>query len=628
MRKTIYTKLDTLFSARYVRENELNYIAIRDMLTNIEEILEKHGKTEKRAHNAEQIVYTLPTGPNVTVGQELGYQSKRIRNLVLGTIGNGLQEVRDSRTSIDAQNFPILSERLRHDFTRIDEKIDKELNVADDATYLFTPPFIASAEQGVNETPNNNDPDDNRKVFYDKFVDNKYVTKKYVGKDQSNQYNVYAYDFKPQNYTKTLFITSCIHGNEYSAFYALSRFMDLVVNEWNKYSQLAYIRKNVRVVIVPIVNPWGFANRERENVNNVDLNRNFDYHWSNGSGTRSTGKNYKGSKPFSERESRNMKALVESLGDITAHVDCHNIVSQLSDYCLFYPRFANQPNNVMTELLSEISDHGDYVTWGSSTLASFSNWVGINHGTTSFLPEVYEGRAGKPRGAQEMWRSVYYLGNIIVKLAKLDTNKEGRIANQPIVKSLVYSSRFDKKDTKPFSLIAKKDYQRMLMTQQRFQVTANGFVELNGSITVEVDRNTTIAIAPYVVQNYHPYSGNGKSRRRHLYRVRMPVKKGWHTIPLHAIAPVQYSTTSPDKVHRSSEVMGVVDILRTKGVARVRNMIINLTFTPSHTHTAVQILKSGGYGNQKEKTFHQVYPDKPSAYTKTNKIIHKTKKKK
>lgn len=65
----------------------------------------------------------------------------------------------------------------------------------------------------------------------------------------------------------------------------------------------------------------------------------------------------------------------------------------------------------------------------------------------------------------------------------------------------------------------------MLMTQQRFQVTANGFVELNGSITVEVDRNTTIAVAPYVVQNYHPYSGNGKSRRRHLYRVRMPVKK-------------------------------------------------------------------------------------------------------
>ena len=151
-----------------------------------------------------------------------------------------------------------------------------------------------------------------------------------------------------------------------------------------------------------------------------------------------------------------MKALVEGLGDITAHVDCHNIISQVSDYCLFYPRFANQPNNVMTEMLSEISDHGDYVTWGSSTLASFSNWVGIKHGTTSFLPEVYEGRSGKPRGAQEMWRSVYYLGNIISKLSKLDTNKEGRIANQPIVKSLVYSSRFDKKILSLFHLSLKR----------------------------------------------------------------------------------------------------------------------------------------------------------------------------
>ena len=31
------------------------------MLTNIEEIV-KHGKTEKQAHNSEQIVYRLPTG--------------------------------------------------------------------------------------------------------------------------------------------------------------------------------------------------------------------------------------------------------------------------------------------------------------------------------------------------------------------------------------------------------------------------------------------------------------------------------------------------------------------------------------------------------------------------------------
>ncbi|RNM40060.1 DUF2817 domain-containing protein, partial [Staphylococcus aureus] len=72
--------------------------------------------------------------------------------------------------------------------------------------------------------------------------------------------SVYSYTFEPQHYSKTLLLTSCIHGNEYSAFYANSRFLDLVVNKWHTDPHLAYIRKNVRIVCVPIVNPHGFAN--------------------------------------------------------------------------------------------------------------------------------------------------------------------------------------------------------------------------------------------------------------------------------------------------------------------------------------------------------------------------------
>lgn len=148
------------------------------------------------------------------------------------------------------------------------------------------------------------------------------------------------------------------------------------------------------MIVVPIVNPWGFANQERENSNNVDLNRNFDYYWENGTGTSPSKANYKGKHPFSEKESKNMKSLFEGLGDIAGHVDCHNIVSQVSDYCLFYPRFANQPNNIMTQLLQDMSNYGDYVTWGSSTLASFSNWVGIKeislHSYLKYMKDVQD----------------------------------------------------------------------------------------------------------------------------------------------------------------------------------------------------------------------------------------------
>ncbi|MEJ7459268.1 M14 family metallopeptidase, partial [Staphylococcus saprophyticus] len=77
---------------------------------------------------------------------------------------------------------------------------------------------------------------------------------------------------------------SCIHGNETTGFFDMCHILNLLVNQWEKYPQLTYLRKNVRLIYVPMVNPWGFANQKRENVNNVDLNRNFDYNWKAGKG--------------------------------------------------------------------------------------------------------------------------------------------------------------------------------------------------------------------------------------------------------------------------------------------------------------------------------------------------------
>ena len=83
------------------------------------------------------------------------------------------------------------------------------------------------------------------------------------------------------------------------------------------------------------------------------------------------------------------------------------------------------------------------------------------------------------------------------------------------------------------------------MTQQRFQVTANGFVELNGSITVEVDRNTTIAVAPYVVQNYHPYSGNGKVEGATYTELECRLKRlAYYTITCYRTSSIFYNKSS------------------------------------------------------------------------------------
>ncbi|SQJ13748.1 hypothetical phage peptidase [Staphylococcus auricularis] len=214
-------------------------------------------------------------------------------------------------------------------------------------------------------------------AFVNPLVDNDYVTKKTIGKDQSGKYNVYRYTFEPQHYSKTLLITSCIHGNETSGFFSMCHITNMLVNEWEKHPQLAYMRKNVRLIWVPMVNPWGFANQERENVNNCDLNRNFDYNWDKSGGTDPAEKNYKGKAPFSEAESQNMRQLVQSISGLTAHIDLHDIISVKADYCLFYPRWAKQSTNRMAQLINKLKNEGDLVVWGSSTLGSLSNWVGV-----------------------------------------------------------------------------------------------------------------------------------------------------------------------------------------------------------------------------------------------------------
>ena len=582
-----------------------------------------HVHDDEEAHKAEQITYITPKKMKTTVQKELTYQDARIRNAILGVIGDGTQEVIDARVGIDGTIHPLLSDRLRHDIEDIDNRQRILEGVEDDNTMLFYPPTPSTAVKGRGETPSTDDPDTNLKVYWDKFVDNSYVKKRKIGNDQSQQYNVYSYTFEPTHYSKTMIVTSCIHGNEKSAFFALSKFMDLVVNEWHKYPQLAYLRKNVRMVFVPIVNPHGFANDNRENVNNVDLNRNFDYYWENGGGTDPSASNFKGTKPFSEQESKNMRDLIKSYSGVVAHIDCHNIVSQVSDYCVFYPRFANQQNNEIFQTLKDMSKQGDYVTWGSSTLSSFSNWVGINADISSYLPEVYEGRAGERRGAGEMRRSMYFLGNLIIRASRFSEIGLGRTSNEPFAKAFVYNDRYNGTNTPKLSLNATSKYQRLLMTQQRFKTLANGFCELNGSITVELTKDTTFGVNPSVVQNYNPFSGNGKSRRRQLFLVEHTLPAGIHTIPIHAIAPIQASTDPYQGVNRTNEIMPTVEVFRGEGYTYIRSLILNVTFTPSHSHNAVQIFTSTQYGNQKEGTFEQIYPNRPAAYDARNDIIHK-----
>lgn len=73
-------------------------------------------RNKNDAHTSDQIKHVTKKGQDVSLSDELNYQNEKVTNLVLGHNGNGIQELRASRTSMDAESFDDLSGRLYHDF--------------------------------------------------------------------------------------------------------------------------------------------------------------------------------------------------------------------------------------------------------------------------------------------------------------------------------------------------------------------------------------------------------------------------------------------------------------------------------------------------------------------------------
>lgn len=169
-------------------------------------------------------------------------------------------------------------------------------------------------------------------LFYDGFVSTPpsgvTVTKSSMGKDESGQYDMFEYDFCPTNYSRTILLSSGMHTYELSASFGLANFIGHLYTDVGN-DAFDYIRNNVRIKVIPIVNPWGFNQYPKTygNMNGVNPNRNFDLNgeWAAFPDyTPSQNEwNVKGAYPFSEAEARNLARWAESNWNAEFWIDCH-----------------------------------------------------------------------------------------------------------------------------------------------------------------------------------------------------------------------------------------------------------------------------------------------------------------
>lgn len=201
---------------------------------------------------------------------------------------------------------------------------------------LIIPPYMPSAYNPILSVPNSK----TTAMTYEEIVESwdnlqkkypNYISKTNLGKETSGTFDMYRYDFVPEIvplesavldgmnkiYTKNdypiVIMGACIHGAERPCAKALLNLMTLISNA-KDYSILGWLRNNIHFVIIPLENPWGYKNNKRTNVNQVDLNRNFEPFWERGDDTTEN-QRYRGTAPLSEKETQYIDSILKECAD-------------------------------------------------------------------------------------------------------------------------------------------------------------------------------------------------------------------------------------------------------------------------------------------------------------------------
>ena len=173
-----------------------------------------------------------------------------------------------------------------------------------------------------------------------------YITRSQIGTSSDGTSPIYAYAFKrPEvpggndgipdpDQSRDLplgIIFSATHGHESASVANIYAFAKMLCNDWQDHPALDVIRWNCEIIIVPMVNAYGWDGRgnvnvySRKNANEVDINRNFPRGWVRTTPGTAT---WSGEEPLSEPESQAIWGLLNEVKDRAVFgIDSHNFSS-------------------------------------------------------------------------------------------------------------------------------------------------------------------------------------------------------------------------------------------------------------------------------------------------------------
>lgn len=243
---------------------------------------------------------------------------------------------------------------------------------------------------------------------YPEFIENIYepLRKKYpdyikrhsIGFDSSCEYEMWAYEFTPQKYIKTVYLQSGVHAIETDAYFGLARLLSLIAEGVDE--RLSFIRDNVRLLVVPVVSVLALTSRGNyEKIMSKDR-----YNYSH---------NFVGvnaNRDFFEQKAKETQNVVEFIEkyskEICFAVDCHSTTDVvLGAYLLPYS--------------DGMPYEKDYPTGSLTTTynAGITKKFGIYAVTLEHNDYIYDDKLGTSRA---MTLAVELIGNHLLQISEDD----------------------------------------------------------------------------------------------------------------------------------------------------------------------------------------------------------------
>lgn len=422
-----------------------------------------------------------------------------------------------------------------------------------------------------------------------------YVSSVQIGTDASGLYPIYAYIFEPISYEKTVFIATDADGTKSSPTIALSYFLNELCSANQENRTLGYLRSRIKLVVVPVVNPYGLAENSRYNSNNVRIDRNFDFKWSECQGDN------KGAAAADQNETVVLQNYLQTLsGDKLCAVI--NFRDNLNLYCgkmLFYPRFKDNCIKALTKMLYQYNfeekNENDLLsntiiapTLNPTMVNYAAENLGVNACTVAWPSLSY----GDAQSNEAITKFTELIGNTVVTVAK---NSTLTLRGEKVPFSKYFSWR-SSGESDVFAVPQSETFKKAPISTYQLALRAPCNVTVNGYAIIKAESACNLRLNPLLWQDRSPEQTYADRLDMSDFVIELPLTVGTHIIPFDTVLQGYYSDNNglftsgyPEKLNFSIGLCA-----DTASAAVLTGFSVTLNAFPSDIGRSVEISRPMG----------------------------------